>query len=751
MGKNNKKLKKFNKKVKKDINNVTSRKIRACMFCMFIVLFGLLFRIGFLQFVQGADLKEKAYKQQTINKLISPKRGNILDSTGKVLATSASVDTVSINPTKIKGNNDQETKEKKEGLAKAFSEIFELDYEETLSKVNSTSSIQTIARKVEQDKIDKLETWMEENKVSVGINIDEDTKRYYPYNNLAAYVIGFCNSENQGIYGVERSYNSYLTGTPGKIVTSADVYKDEISDENGKYIEAENGNNIVLTIDANIQGIAEKYLKEAVELNKAHNGNVIIMNPNSGDVLAMAQYPDYDLNTPFTPTTQYWADKWDSLSSSDKTEMYRNIMVSSRYDPGSTFKLLGASVSLEENITTTDTQNDFSCVGYEMFAEEKIKCTGIHGDQTLRKVLENSCNPGMMQLAARIGKRTLYKYYNAYGLFAKTNVGLPEEINSYFYDESKIVSAELATMIFGQGIQVTPMQLITSISAIANDGILMKPRIVKQIINTDNNAVTNIKTEEIRQVISKETASEMLDMMESVVNSVGSGSKGSVRGYSIGGKTGTSEPPKNHKEYGYVASFVAVAPAENPEVVILVTIYDPHVENYHGGHVAGPVVSKILSEVLPYLGISADKIDVSSNGSNNTVTVPNVENKTVAEAQKNITNAGLRCNFSLNGNKNEVLVTDQVPEAGTKLPNNSLVMLYTEENNVRTSTTVPNLSGMTASQAASSLKSKNLNINIEGSRYCKITRTCKWNFCRTRYCSKSNTIELEVRRLEFRN
>lgn len=745
MGKNNKKLKKFNKKVKKDINNVTSRKIRACMFCMFVVLFGLLFRIGFLQFVQGADLKEKAYKQQTISKLISPKRGNILDSTGKVLATSASVDTVSINPTKIKGNNDQETKEKKEGLAKALSEIFELDYEETLSKVNSTSSIQTIARKVEQDKIDKLETWMEENKVSVGINIDEDTKRYYPYNNLAAYVIGFCNSENQGIYGVERSYNSYLTGTPGKIVTSADVYKDEISDENGKYIEAENGNNIVLTIDANIQGIAEKYLKEAVELNKAHNGNVIIMNPNSGDVLAMAQYPDYDLNTPFTPTTQYWADKWDSLSSSDKTQMYRNIMVSSRYDPGSTFKLLGASVSLEENITTTDTQNDFSCIGYEMFAEEKIKCTGIHGDQTLRKVLENSCNPGMMQLAARIGKRTLYKYYNAYGLFAKTNVGLPEEINSYFYDESKIVSAELATMIFGQGIQVTPMQLITSISAIANDGILMKPRIVKQIINTDNNAVTNIKTEEIRQVISKETASKMLDMMESVVNSVGSGSKGSVRGYSIGGKTGTSEPPKNHKEYGYVASFVAVAPAENPEVVILVTIYDPHVENYHGGHVAGPVVSKILSEVLPYLGISADKIDVSSNGSNNTVTVPNVENKTVAEAQKNITNAGLRCNFSLNGNKNEVLVTDQVPEAGTKLPNNSLVMLYTEENNVRTSTTVPNLSGMTASQAASSLKSKNLNINIEGSRYCKITRTCKWNFCRTRYCSKSNIIELEVR------
>lgn len=744
MGKNKNKIRK-NKKEKKDINTVTTVKIRVYMFCMFVVLFLLVFRIGFLQFVQGADLKEKAYKQQTVNKLISAKRGNILDSTGKVLATSAQVDTVSINPTKITGKNDEETKAKKESLAKAFSEIFELDYEETLAKVNSTSSIQTIARKVEQDKIDKLKAWMEENKVSVGINIDEDTKRYYPYNNLAAYVIGFCNSENQGIYGVERSYNSYLTGTPGKIVTSTDVHKDEISDENGQYIEAENGNNIVLTIDANVQGIAEKYLKEAVELNKARNGNVIIMNPNTGDVLAMAQYPDYDLNTPFTPTTQYWADKWDSLSSSDKTEMYRNIMVSSRYDPGSTFKLIGASVALEENITTTDVQNDFSCIGYEMFGEEKVKCTGIHGNQTLRKVLENSCNPGMMQLAARIGKRNLYKYYNAYGLFARTEVGLPEEINSYFYDESKIVSAELATMIFGQGIQVTPIQLITAISAIANDGVLMKPKIVKQIINTDNNAVTNVEDKEIRQVISKETASEMLDMMESVVNSAGSASNGSVKGYSIGGKTGTSEPRKHHEEEGYVASFVAVAPAENPEVVILVAIYDPHVQNYHGGHVAGPVVSKILSEVLPYLGISPDKIDVSTNTSSNTVTVPNVENKTVAEAQKNITSAGLRCNFSLNGNKNEVLVTEQVPEAGTKLPNNSLVMLYTEENNVRTSTTVPNLSGMTASQAASSLKSKNLNINIEGSRYCKITRTRKWNFCRTRYCSKSNIIKLENR------
>lgn len=716
MDKNSKNIRKINKKPKTPANTVTSKRVRVCMMCLLVVLSGLIIRIAFLQFVQGADLKEKAYKQQTVNKLVSAKRGNILDSTGKVLATSAQVDTVSINPTRIKGKNDEETKSKKEKLAKAFSEIFELDYEETLAKVNSTSSIQTIARKIEQDKIDKLEAWMKENNISTGINIDEDTKRYYPYNNLAAYVIGFCDSENQGIYGVERSYNSYLTGTPGKIVTSTDVNRDEISDEKGQYIEAENGNNIILTIDANIQTIAEKYLKEAVENNNARNGNVLIMNPNTGDILAMAQYPDYDLNTPFTPTSSYWINRWDSLSSSDKTEMYRNIMVSSRYEPGSTFKLINASIALEENITGTDIANDFSCVGYEMFGSTKIRCwtSGAHGMQTLRQVLQNSCNPGMMQLASRIGTRTLYKYYNAYGLFSKTGIGLPEEISSNFHKEEKVGVTELATMAFGQRIKITPLQLISSISAIANDGILMKPRIVKQIVNTDTNAVTNIDPEQIRQVISTETANKLLDMMESVVTD-GTGSTGSVKGYSVGGKTGTSEPPVEDKDFGYVASFAAVSPAQNPEVVILVALYDPQVRNYHGGTVSGPVVSKILSEVLPYLGISSDKIDVGKMSSNRMITVPNVENKTVAEAQKALTNAGFRSMFTLNGNKNEILVTDQVPTAGTTLPNNSLVMLYTAENNVRTSTTVPNLNGMTAAQAANSLKAKNLNVKVEGS------------------------------------
>lgn len=716
MDKNRKKNLKPKKKERNTFNTVTSKRIRTCMGFLLFIMAALIIRIGFLQFVQGADLKEKAYKQQTVNKLVNPKRGNILDSNGKSLAVSAKVDTVSINPAKIKDKTNDLTKIKKEKVAKAFSEIFELDYEETLTKVNSTSSIQTIAKRVEQDKITKLEEWMKANNIYTGINIDEDTKRYYPYNNLAAYVIGFCDSENQGIYGVERSYNSYLNGTPGKIVTSTDVNRDEISDENGQYIEAENGSSIMLTIDATIQSISEKYLKEAVDENNARSGNAIVMNPNTGDILAMAQYPDYDLNTPFTPTSNYWINRWDSLSSSEKTEMYRNIMVSSRYEPGSTFKLLNASIALEENITSTDKANDFSCIGYEMIGPTKIRCwtSGAHGQQSLRQVLENSCNPGMMQLASRIGTRNLYKYYSAYGLFSKTGIGLPEEVNSDFHKEENVGATELATMAFGQRFKITPLQLTSAVSAIANDGILMQPRIVKQVINTDTNAVTNIEPTTVRQVISSETANELLNIMESVVTD-GTGSTGAVKGYSVGGKTGTSEPPVENKDYGYVASFIAASPAENPELVVLVALYDPKVKNYHGGTVSGPVVSKILSEVLPYLGISPDKIDVDKKTSNNIITVPNIQNKTVAEAQKILTNAGFRCNFTLNGNKNEVLVTGQVPASGTRLPNNSLVMLYTAENNVRTSTSVPNLSGMTAAQAANSLKAKNLNITTEGS------------------------------------
>ena len=607
-------------------------------------------------------------------------------------------------------------------MLNGLSDIFSLDYNETLNKVNSESNVETIIQKVEKDKIDEFKKWMEDNKITIGINIDEDSKRSYPYNTLASNLLGFCGSDNQGLGGIELKWNNILTGTPGKIVTSKDAISEEIPDQDQQYIEAENGSNLVLTLDINVQTIIEKYLKQAVEeYSCSRGGNVIVMNPNTGDILGMATYPDYNLNTPFEPNTSSLKDSWDTLSSAEKTtslqKMWRNKAISDTYEPGSTFKLITAAVALEENITQTDVANNYVCIGYEDISGTKISCWSPtpHGYLTLRQALQKSCNPAFMQLGKKIGTATLYKYYNAFGLFNKTGVDISGETVGIFHDENNVGPVELATMSFGQRFTITPLQLITAVSAIANDGKLMKPRIVKQVINADTNAVTNIDTLQVRQVISKETSTKMKSLMESVVTD-GSGRYAAVKGYSVGGKTGTSEPQKGKESEGYIASYIAISPTEKPEVVVLVTLYGLTGKNYQGGQVAGPVVSQILTELLPYLGVASDSSESSSDTSqSSTQLVPDVTNKTVAEAKKVLENSGFKCNFSTKGNINELLVTDQVPKPGVSLPSNSLIRLYTQENNVRTSVTVPNLKGMSATQAMNALKSKNLNIVTEGS------------------------------------
>lgn len=335
---------------------VKPKSLLICMLCSFIVLILLLFRLALLQFMQGSELKESASRQQTTNRIISAKRGNIYDSTGKLLAASASVDTVSINPSKIKNNvkvEDKADKEKEEQklqekVAKAFSDIFALDYNEMLEKVKSEASIETIIKKVEKDKIDELKEWMKTNKISSGINIDEDVKRYYPYGNLASNLIGFCDTDNNGLEGIERKWNTILSGTAGKMVSIESASSQLIPDSNKSYTPAENGSNITLTIDANIQTIAEKYLKQAcIENNCKSGGNVIIMNPSNGDILAMATYPDYDLNFPREPNSTLTA-TWNNMSETEQLnslfKMWRNKAVSDTYEPGSTFKIITAAV-----------------------------------------------------------------------------------------------------------------------------------------------------------------------------------------------------------------------------------------------------------------------------------------------------------------------------------------------------------------------------------------------------------------------
>lgn len=703
------------KKVINSYKKATHLKWFAIVFFILILL--LIIRLFYLQFIDGGTLKERAYKQITANRVLSPQRGTIYDSTGKALAVSTKVDTISINPSLIivKGKQ-EETNALKEKVAKALSDIFELDYNEVLVKVTSTNSVETIAKKVDSEKVDTLKKWMKDNEFSSGINIDEDTKRTYPYNNLASNLIGFCGSDNNGLSGLEYYWDSTLTGTPGRVTTAIDAAQDSIPDEDEKYIAAENGSNITLSIDANIQSIVEKYLKQAVEENNCKNGgSMILMAPSTGDILAMATYPDYNLNTPFEPNDALLA-TWDTLSSEEKTnslyKMYSNKVVNETFEPGSVFKPIIASIGLEENIVQTDTAGDFYCNGSQKVADISINCANrsVHGSQSLRNALENSCNPALIQLGSRIGVSTMYKYFQAFGLFDKTGIATAGESSSQFHSESSVGPTELATMSFGQRFTITPLQMITAACAIANDGVLVKPRIVTKIENPDTGVVTNIDVQEVRKVVSSKTAAKVRDMMESVVTD-GGGKLVAVKGYSIAGKTGTSEPDPNHPENGYVASFLAIAPVENAKVVAVLSLYGPQGKNHYGGQISAPVVSQVLSEVLPYLGIPSNETS-SSTTTASTITIPDLKEKTVTEAKNILSDLGIDMVTKASGDE---IIINQTPKAGVSLAKGGIVKIYTENENTSVSVSVPDLKGKNLTAAKSTLKGKNLNIQAEGS------------------------------------
>ena len=669
-----------------------------------------------MQIVKGKELREREQLQSIASSTIDAKRGIIYDCNKKALAISADVDTITVNPklitVKVDGNVDEEkTKSLKEKIAKEFSDLFKLDYNETLNKLNSEKSTETIAEKVETDKVKELKNWMKENSTYSGINIDEDTKRYYPFNNLASNLIGFCGSDNQGLDGIELEYDDVLKGTNGKLTTAISASQKAIPDSNKEYIAPENGSNLYLTIDSTIQSIAEKYLKQAVEENNCkRGGNVIIENPETGEILAMATYPDYNLNTPYEPNESI-KDGFDKLSQTEKTNklysMWRNRAVLDTYEPGSTFKTIIASTALENGITTTDIPGDFYCSGAQKVADAVIHCAkeSGHGSESLRQALENSCNPALIQLGQRIGKDTLYKYFKLFGLFDKTGIDLPSEGTSTFWDKKDVGPVELATMSFGQRFSITPMQLVKAVSAIANGGNLITPHIVKSIENTDTGTITNIETKIERQVISKDTSDKMKSIMKDVVE-VGGGTYAQVQGYTIGGKTGTSEPDPNHKENGYVSSFLAIAPVENTKLVVLLTLYAPQTKNYYGGKIAAPVVSQILSEVLPYMNIPSNDTETAKE---DLISTPNVKNKTLSNAKEILEKAGLKYEYS--GSADDI-ITEQMPASGTQLTKGGIVMLYSEKNKERKEQEVPDLKGITYERAKNILASKKLNISI---------------------------------------
>lgn len=403
-------------------------------------------RVAWIQFAKGDWLKQMAYLQQTLDRKINPKRGTIYDATGKnVLATSSSVETITVNPLNIASEN-------KEKVAKKLSELFELEYEDVLKKVNKKTAIETIAKKVDKEKTNKLRVWLEEEKISSGINIDEDTKRFYPNNNLASQIIGFCGSDNQGLAGIEAMYDDELKGETGKILKMTDAKGIDITDTTEIYEPAKDGNDLILTIDATIQGIAEKYLKEACIDNVCTDGgNILVMNPKNGDVLAIASYPDFNLNDPFTINNDEQKNNWESMSATEKSNalqaMWRNKAISDTYEPGSTFKLVTASTALEEGIVeTTDKEGEFCCTGYIDVAGTKMKCWRYympHGPESLRDALMNSCNPVFIGLGQKIGVSKYYEYLRKYGFLSKTGIDLPGEATGIFLAEKKVGPVEL--------------------------------------------------------------------------------------------------------------------------------------------------------------------------------------------------------------------------------------------------------------------------------------------------------------------
>ena len=576
------------------------KKMKNALFIVFIIFILFTARLAYIQFVWGAELSEKAWEQQSQSRSITAKRGTIYDSTGKyILAENSSVESISINPTNIP----QEIKDK---VAHALCDIFELDYEKISKKVHKRSSIESIVKKVDKSKADELRNWMDTNGITTGINIDGDSKRYYPYGSLASQVIGFCGSDNQGLDGIEAKYDSQLKGTNGKINRQTNASGISLGEEN--YVAATDGNNLILTIDMTIQSIVEKYLEEAcIDNICTDGGSIVAMNPRNGDILAMANYPSYNLNTPYEPYSDELKATWTSLDAASKTAalqgIWRNKTISDTYEPGSVFKTVTASAALQEGLVTDiDQQGQFCCTGAIEVAGTRIKCWRYyrpHGSESLRLALMNSCNPVFIGLGQKIGVTKYYEYLRKFGLFSKTGIHLPGEANSIFVKEEKAGPVELATISFGQRFEITPLQMITAVSSIANEGIYIKPRIVKSIQNSASGEITDLPIETGEQIISKENAKKVLSMMNSVV-SEGTGKNARVDGYQVGGKTGTSEDGVNTGKY--VTSFCGVAETDNPSIVLLITLYNPTGEGGHqGGGVAAPVGGKILGEVLPYL------------------------------------------------------------------------------------------------------------------------------------------------------
>ncbi len=639
------------------------------IFAVIIALFLLLtVRISYIMLVKGQDYKKLALEQQTRDRLITPKRGTIYDRNGKPLAVSASVETVSISPATVRdAKNEEET-------AEVLSEALGIDKEDIIKKINKNTSYEVIKKKVEKEQADKIR-----KEQLAGVYLDEDSKRYYPNGNFASHLIGFTGMDNYGLQGIEMIYDSYLKGNPGRVVSAKSADGTEMPYRYERFYSSENGSNVVLTIDQTIQHFLEKHMETAVVDNDLQKGAAgIIMDIKTGEILAMATKPDFDLNDPFSLTAAEKEvvkaqpeDKRGKKESEILLSKWRNKAVVDSYEPGSTFKIIVAAMGLETGKLNVNDQ--FYCKGYKEVGGYRIHCwkTVGHGAEDFVDGIKNSCNPVFMEIGERIGRNDFYKYYKAFGFTETTGIELNGETSGLFFDMSIFNETELATSSFGQGFQITPLQMITAVSCIANGGYLMRPYLVKQLTGEDGEILEETKPKAVRQVVSEETAKTLCQLLENVVTD-GTGKNAFIEGFHIAGKTATSE--KQPRGSGkYIASFVGFAPANDPQIACLIILDEPPNEHM-GGIIAAPVVKAVMEDTLRYIGVEPD---LSESDAEAETLVPSVVGMNLEDARSALNYAQLEYKIEGAGH----IVLKQIPEGMTSVAKNATVILYTEEEN----------------------------------------------------------------------
>jgi stage V sporulation protein D (sporulation-specific penicillin-binding protein) len=675
-------------------------------------------RLTYLTTVQSSELQESAVDLQLADTTVSAKRGTIYDANGNVLAESASVWQVVMSPVNFK--NDKQ----RQAAAKGLSEIFDLEYNDVLDDTKQQSHYVVVKRRIESDEREKvlelIDTLKKDYSCSGVIQLLDDYKRYYPKNSLASSVIGFTGSDDQGLEGIEYEYDSYLSGTPGRIITAQNARGTDMPFRYEQNVESEDGNNVYLTIDETIQSICEKYMQKGVEDNNVLNKGVCIaMDVNTGAILAMVTTDGYDLNNPYELSAK---DKKKIKSTPKKKQaeaesaalsnMWRNKAVADTYMPGSVFKMCVASAALEENLVNEKTS--FTCTGSILVEGETIHCSNIagHGTQSFVEAISNSCNPAFVQIGQMLGASKFRQYYQGFGFSDKTGIDLPGEAEDSFWKEGKMGGVDLAVASFGQNFSITPIQMITACAAVSNGGYVVQPHVVSKITDSKGNVIKTVDKKIKRQVISDDTSKKMNEYLEYNTERQGAAA-GYISGYKVAGKTGTSEKKGVTKvessfSEDYISSFCGYAPADDPQIAMLVFFDTPDGDAYYGSQVSSPVFINIMSEVLPYLDVKTSYTDEelgyvdASAGDYTGVSVD--EAKTAVEAD------GFTATVKGNGST----VISQIPTVSSGLQKGGSIVLYTDSDSQSETVSVPSLIGLSPDEVNDVASDYGLNVSFSG-------------------------------------